>query len=186
MALLGHPELYGNTSTETGQIRNCCDWESVTASQVRLPDKLWKICQHSIALIDLNSINGTSIVKLVYLSSGLQTDEAWIQAFCTTTLWCCYFSILLIHLLQSDVIVKSTLTAVRCWNEILSAIFQELSDALIQVLGEIPLETIHRLIRSMSRYCQEQALRSHTHYCVILWVAMIKFTEVGSVSPAAP
>ena len=111
MALLGHPELYGNTSTETGQIRNCCDWESVTASQVRLPDKLWKICQHSIALIDLNSINGTSIVKLVYLSSGLQTDEAWIQAFCTTTLWCCYFSILLIHLLQSDVIVKSTLTA---------------------------------------------------------------------------
>ena len=80
------------------------------------------------------------------------------------------------------VIVNSTMTAVRYWDEIRSAIVLELSDALIQVWEEIPLEIIHRLIRSMSRCCQEQALRGHTHYWVILWFAMIKFMEVGSAS----
>lgn len=45
------------------------DWD-------RLPGRFWK-SQHSIALIDLNSIQGTSILKVAFLSSG----ETWIQAF---------------------------------------------------------------------------------------------------------
>ncbi|KAL0148612.1 hypothetical protein M9458_056052 [Cirrhinus mrigala] len=43
---------------------------------------------------------------------------------------------------------------------------QELADALVQVLEEIPQETILHLIRSMPRRCREviQARGGHTHY----------------------
>ena len=59
---------------------------------------------------------------------------------------------------------------------------QELTDALIQVWEEIPQDTIHYLIRSMPRRCQEciQARGGHTHYWATLWVVVMKFTQVGS------
>ena len=43
---------------------------------------------------------------------------------------------------------------------------QELTDALIQVLEEIPQKSICHLIRSMPRHCREciQAHGGHTHY----------------------
>ena len=59
---------------------------------------------------------------------------------------------------------------------------QELTDALIQVWEEIPLDTIYQLSRSMPRGYREciQARGGHTHYWVTLWVAVMKFTQVGS------
>lgn len=44
------------------------------------------------------------------------------------------------------------------------------------------MDIIHCLIRSMPRHCWEciQAQEGHTHYWVAFWVAMIKFTKVGS------
>ena len=60
---------------------------------------------------------------------------------------------------------------------------QELTDALILVWKEIhPQDTIHHLIRSRPRRCQEctQARGGHTHYWATLWVVVMKFTQVGS------
>ncbi len=53
---------------------------------------------------------------------------------------------------------------------------QELHYALVQIWEEIPLDTIHRLIRSMPRRCQAciQACGGHTNW-VRFWVAAMKF-----------
>lgn len=75
-AVCGQTELYDNTSThtETREIRSYQQRE--VCKNVRLLAKFQRYVSalHSIALIDPNSIQVTSISKVVCLSSGQQTQ----------------------------------------------------------------------------------------------------------------
>lgn len=60
---------------------------------------------------------------------------------------------------------------------------QELTDALIRVWEEIPLETICHLISRVPRFCWEciQAHGVHTHYWTAVWVGLRKYDPVSDL-----
>ena len=98
----GHnPELYHNTSTHTGTgiIRSCHLGKLVRKTTW----EFWEIClSTALPWLIQTTFTEKAFQKLFACRLADRPDEAWIQALYKATLWYCYFSVLLIQLLQSD------------------------------------------------------------------------------------